>query len=107
MIVLVSSFSARTTNPDGRNGRNPTVLRITRSLDTRTRAAMGTVGAGAEAIRVRRCAQAARLREEAARKSRRVVRGRIIGPISFHPSPKKSESANNWKGREWVSYNEV
>ena len=35
---FVSSFSARTTNPEGRNGRSPAMVRITGSADTFTRA---------------------------------------------------------------------
>src|SRR4051812_24971277 len=37
-MVCASSLSARTTNPDGRNGRRPTTVRVTRSGETRTRA---------------------------------------------------------------------
>src|SRR6516164_8864907 len=46
MTVFSPNFSARTTNPEGRKGRNPTVVRMTRSAATFTRARRG-IGRGA------------------------------------------------------------
>jgi hypothetical protein len=50
MTTFWSSFSPRTTKPEGRNGRRPTIVRMTRSGATRT-LDMGTGAGGATALR--------------------------------------------------------
>src|SRR5207249_5969359 len=68
MIVFASSLSALNTNPDGRCGRRPTVVRMTRSHDTSTR---GRVTCG------RPCAGGARAESIEAR-ARRIQREAIV-----------------------------
>src|SRR5690242_4023922 len=46
MTSLSPIFSARTTNPDGRNGRKPTTVLMTRSGETSTGAKCLRAGAG-------------------------------------------------------------
>src|SRR6185369_15833244 len=69
--VLSPIFSPRTTNPEGRNGRNPTIVRITRSADTFT-GAHRTPGV-AIATRFRRVAHPTVATPAAMRKPRRDV----------------------------------
>ena len=61
MTVFSPRFSPRTTNPDGRNGRSPVIVRMTRSADTRTRAsrASGAIPAGTPLTEPRLAAQPA------------------------------------------------